>query len=318
MSDVESEAWAQKRARRRSDRRARAERRVAKPVAAVKDPLWKPRRTFGARVLRGLLIVAAALFAHGAVLGSFFGANAVLGGKRTEDRGNEPIQVTMVEPPPPEPEPEPEVEAAPEPRPKPKPKPKPRPKRRRRPKPRKTPPPPDPTDAPAEAEPPPKKKKARRIVGLNMSSTAKGGSGPAFAVGNTRMGRTAERAENPDDAQPLPKGRAPRRKNRRATRLPIGAGGPKLTKPKYAGPRLEPEYPDDYRAQNLEAKITLEVTIGADGRVKKARVVKGSPYEKFEAAALATARRQRWVPAQRGGEPVRYTITYAYFFKLKD
>ena len=174
----------------------------------------------------------------------------------------------------------------------------------------------DPIDLPKEPPKPPKK--ARRIVGLSLGSTTQGSGGPSFAVGNTRMGSTDRVAEDPRAAQRLSPEPAAARTNRRATRLPIGLGGGGLSKPKYAGRRLQPAYPEDYRAQNLETKVTVEVRIGPRGRVTKARVVSGSPYKKFEEAALKTARRQRWVPAKRDGKPIPYTITYTYFFTLKD
>lgn len=315
--------WREARAQARALRRARAQALATRPLAshAVPDPLARGRRTAASTLARVALTVLAALSAHGLVLGGFVFAHSMLGVSRGPDPRNVPIELVMVEPPPPPPvEPEPAPEVEPEPEAPPAPEPKAPPKKRRERKPKAAPPPPqDPIDA--RPEPPPKRQKeVRRIVGLSLQSTVKGGSGPSFAVGNTRMGATDDTAQDPNAVEEDSPNGGPRaaQTNRRASRLPIGLGGRTVEKPKFAGPRLEPTYPEDYRAQNLEAKITLEVTIGPDGRVTKARIVSGSPYEKFEAAALAMAKKQRWVSAKRGGEPIPYTLTYSYFFTLKD
>ncbi|MBX2813469.1 MAG: energy transducer TonB [Myxococcales bacterium] len=251
----------------------------------------------------------AATVTHGAVIGAFLSANAVLGGTRGEEQKPEPIEVAIIKEPEPEPEPILEPEPIPEPEPVPTQKP-----RRKPPRPRRAPPPPDPIDIPDD--PPPKpKKKARRIVGLSLESTTRGGNGPSFAVGNTRMGRTATVTEtSPESVTKL----VPKRRNRAATRLPIGLQGSGLSKPKYAGRRLQPDYPEIYRAQNLEAKVTVGVTIDTNGKVTKARLIASSPHTLFNDAALRTARRQRWVPAKRDGRPILFSISYSYFFTLKD
>ena len=303
--------WGAARAETRRHQKVRALARVERPPPPVKDPLARPRRRRAARIGAVLALIGGAVGLHAMVLGGFFGARALFGGDRQKPPEPPPIQLvvteTVVEP---EPEPVVEPEPAPAPEaPKPEPKPKRRPKRRRR-----APPPPDPVDVEPAPEPPPKKK-VRRVVGLSLGSTAKGGEGPSFAVGNTRMGQTGRTADDPD-AETL-KGR-PRAasSNRRATRAPIGLGGPKLDKPKFAGPKLEPKYPEAFRAQAPKVRIKVRVVIGKRGRVREAEVVAGSPNAAFEEAALATARRQRWVPARRGGEPVEYTLTYSYLFNF--
>ncbi len=309
-------SWAHARASAREARKRRAAARVVAPIrSAGRDPLSRRKVGWALSVAGAAAVLGAALLAHAFVLGGFYGVTAAFVSDKKPDPRNVPIELTMVTPP--EPEPEPEPVAEPEAEPEPKPEPKPRPKPPVKPKPEKTaPPPPDPTDAPPE---PPKDppKKVRRIVGLNLESTAAGGDGPSFGVGNTRMGRSAETAEDPSAAKPIPKG-SPPPAQRKATRAPVASGGPSIVKPKFAGPRLEPKYPDDYRAQGLEATVTVEIVIGADGRVKRSRIVSGSKHEKFQEAALLVAKKQRWVPAKRDGEPVEFTITIPYRFTLKD
>ena len=319
--------WRDQKSAERAEKRTLMLRRVEAPVpATIADPLARPRP--GQRMGRvtaataGLFVAAG--FAHGTVLAAFLGASMVLGGSKASRPKPQRITARIVQAPePPVVQPLPEPKPLPEPPPEPEaPKASPRPKRpKATPKPKRKPikkNKPIPADPINLDKPKPKpKRKARRIAGLSLGSTAKGGKGPAFAVGNTRMARTERVAENPLTPKTLPNEPAPRI-NRKASRLPIGYGGSTLTKPKYAGQRIEPHYPEDYRAQNLEAEITVEVIIGPKGRVKTARIIAGSAYKKFEKEALATARQQRWVPAKRDGRPIRYTLSYTYYFTLKD
>ena len=167
--------------------------------------------------------------------------------------------------------------------------------------------------------PPPTKAKPRRIVGLSLGSTVKGGNGPAFGVGNTRMGKTEKTAAKPDEAKPLPKTKEkppPQRVNRVATRVPTAEC--KLKRPLPKGPQLEPPYPKEYEAQELEARVVLELRISVDGRVKSAKVVKPSRYTKFNENAVATAKKQRFTPATCGGKPQELVISYAYKFEMPD
>lgn len=302
----------------RATRRSRVLERVRVPIPSKlkdADPLVHTRRS-NAGALVAAVFVASAIMLHGVVLGAFFAAGAVVSrfsvkNEVVDDR----IEVAVVEPPPPPPPPPPapppEVEETQEPEQKPKPKPE-----------VVKPPPPDPIDIPKEPPPPaPEPKKApRRIVGLNLESTVEGGSGPGFAVGNTRMGKTAEKAEDPTEAKPLPK---PQKKeipppaNRAATRIPTKREV-KLVKPKPIGGMKTPPFPELYKAQGLEADVTVRVRIDATGKVTEVEIVAPSKHPEFNENAKKTARAQRFSPATRDGEPIEYTITFTYRFRLVD
>ncbi len=212
----------------------------------------------------------------------------------------------MIETPPPPPEPEPALEPTPEPEPAPKPKARPRP------------PPADPIDLPPEPTPPPKQDPPRRIVGLSLESTTEGAGGPSFGVGNTRMGKTERIAEDPTEAKPLEK---PAQKilpvNRAATRIPT-ASRSVLVKPKPIGGMREAPFPDLYKAQGLEADVTVRVRIDREGRVSEAEVVSAAAQPEFNRVATATARAQRFEPATRDGQAIEFTITFTYRFRLVD
>lgn len=312
--------YRQSRAEARVAKRARVQARVTAPIPEAlraQDPLRHAGRA-SAVVLT--LLAAAALLAHVVVIGALWVAGSALAAlnDKIPDPRNQPIELTVLEPPPPPPpveppppEPEPEPEVKPEPKPKPKPPP---------------PPPPDPIDVPKEPPPPPPpsdKPPPRRIVGLSLESTVQGGSGPSFGVGNTRMGQTAKTAASPTEAKPLPKTTAPPppppKTNRTATRVPTDDC--KLQQPLPSGPTLEPNYPKEYEAQELEAKVVLELRIGKDGRVLDAKVIKPSQYVKFNDNALNIVKRQRFTPASckgREGSERELTIPWTYTFVLPE
>ncbi len=294
--------------------RSRANQRVVAPVPEAirqQDPLRRPakKRGWEALLLAGLLIGAVGV--HVGLVGVLYAAGSVAAMFKPAKKVNEPITMTMVQPPPPPPpEPPPPPPPAPEPEaPKPKPKPKPE---------APPPPPPDPIDQPKEPPKEPPKEQPKRIVGLNLESTTEGGSGPSFAVGNTRMGNTEKTAEDPNAVKTLQKGpvEPPPPKNQAATRTP---GGGKITPPKVArGGLKKPPYPDIYRERDLEAEVVVQVTIDKSGKVKGVKLLKPSPYPEFNKSVEDTVRAERFEPAVRDGEPIEFTISLTYKFTLND
>ncbi len=310
----------------RAERRARAVSRVKAPIPAdlkAQDPLIHAEPSFAKKLgwVGGVVVLAGVL--HVVALVSLGIAATVMRGAGPENTiDNEPIEIAVVkEEPPPPPPPPVEVEPEPEPEPEPE-KPKPPPPKPP-PKPKKAePPPPDPIDVPKDAPPPPPpsdKPPPRRIVGLSLESTVGGGDGPAFAVGNTRMGATEKTAAEKTEVKELPKTNAPppppAKVNRRATRVPVA--NVKFVAPKYKK-RVEPNYPEEYRAQNLEGIVTVQVTVREDGRTADVKILKPSPYPKFNDAALAAAKATLFEPATRGGKPVKHTLSFSYRFTFSD
>lgn len=324
MSRRSAESYAGRRARERAERAQRAASHVAQPVDAgsVPDPM-RPRPSRAARWVGWMV---AAVILHVVTAGVFVGVSAAmsqLGDRRDLDADRVEIQIVEVRPPEPEPEPEPEV-VEPEPEPEPEAPPQPEPPK---PKPPPREPPPEPTPSADPIDPPPtppepKEPPPRRIVGLNLESTVEGGAGSSFAIGNTRMGKTDEVAEDPNAAKTLPKGEpAQRGQNQSATRIPAltsGSGsGRGVSKPKPLS-RPEPEYPPMYESQGLEADVVVKVTLNEEGRVTEASVVTPSPHEKFNENALASARKTRFTPATKDGKPIPWTLTYTVRFRLPE
>lgn len=304
--------YSHKRRQKRAAMQARAHAWVVHPVAGPlleRDPLLRAASSGWRRLGYGVLMLLCAALLEGGV-GALLGVGAQLWRSQADvSAKNQQIEIEVVDiPPPPEDVPEVETEdPAPYVPPKPKSKPKPKPKKPKpKPKP-KEPPPPDPIDVP-KAPSPKTAAKPRRIVGLSLDSTsARGGSGPTFAVGNTRMGNTAKQAEDPNTVQKLV--------NKASNRIPT-ARVP-VSRPKRLG-QIKPVYPALLNQQGLEADVVLRITVNATGEVVEVVVVRGALYPEFNDAAVAAAKKQRYAPATRGGKAIPFTFRYTTRFRLDD
>ena len=295
---------------RRTDARRLIAARTTRPLTPEQrafDPLGRGRGSNGRKLALALLVVLASVAVHlGAV-----GLGILLRGNVGRGRVHEEVTIEMRPPPPPLPPPE--NKPTPEP-------PPPIEKPTRPPPPKAVKPPPPPPATPA----PPPKTAPVRVVGLSLESTTEGGSGPTFAVGNTRLGDTDTRAKAPKDVGPAPAGNStlpaaggPGRSNQVATRLP--AGDLKYTNPKFrGGQKRQPPYPPLLRSQGIEGDVTVWVTIDETGKVTNVKILKSSSYPEFDEAARATALSQEWEPGARAGVPMAMPLSYTYKFRLED
>jgi protein TonB len=215
-----------------------------------------------------------------------------------------PIEIAVVEkekpPPPPPPPPEEKKEEPKKPDP-------PKVVKKAVPVPKEAPPPPPKQEElpppPNEPPPPDAKPQAPIMIGISMSSTTTAG-GFAAPVGNTLYGSAPKVAPNPTDVKPYtsPTGRyVPPAK---VTRLPELVADVKA------------EYPPEARKLDLEGQVVLRLTIGADGKVEKATLIKGAGHG-FDEAALKAVERFRFKPGTEGDEPIVTEITYTYTFILE-
>jgi periplasmic protein TonB len=291
-----------KRAQRTAARRlVRARTRIAlTPQQRAVDPLGHGRRRPWTRLAEALsaLLMAAAIHV-GVVVGTAFIAGR---GPARQRKLEQAIRVEVREPPrplPPRPPLPPRIEKSTleTPAPKPRPKPTGRPQTEKL--------------QPQPPAPPPKQTPVR-VVGLSLESTTEAGNGPTFAVGDTRVGQTADRAASPH-GDGVPAGLAAPL-NRPATRIPVQ--GVKYTSPKMRR-KVEPTYPETLKAQGLEADVTVLVSIGVRGQVLAVEIVKGSPYPEFNQAARATALKQEFEPELRDGVPIASTLSWVYRFRLE-
>ena len=178
-----------------------------------------------------------------------------------------------------------------------------------------------------EAPPPePEKKAPPRIVGLNFESTVGegNGDGPAFAVGNTRMGETdivaVKKEDVPKEAPGPVKGTAKptvANQNQKATRLPVAGVLRVGAKVKYS-PNPDDYYPPTLRAQMVEDTVPVVVTIDKEGKVIKVIILKPSIYPEFNERAKELAMKVLYEPETINGEAIETTIRQTIRFELKD
>jgi periplasmic protein TonB len=300
---------------KRQGTRERIHARVVHPIDTPRllpDPLER-RESRALSAFAAIRIVVAAGVIHAAVILSF----AVIGylmGQQTAYPPPERLTVRVIETPPPPPPvvEEPPVEAAPV---VPEFQPVAPPKRPDSPakEPAKT------EDAPELApEPDPA---PRRIVGLSLESTVEG-TGPAFATGTSRMGRTDPRATDPTQArrapaaEPAPTAASqPGVGQRAASHIPTR--DTQFEKPKRLKPN-RPEFPAALKAQGIEGDVTVRVDIAASGAVTSVIIVSSSGYPAFDDAAKRAAASERFAPAIRDGNPVPFSLSYSYRFRIED
>jgi periplasmic protein TonB len=82
--------------------------------------------------------------------------------------------------------------------------------------------------------------------------------------------------------------------------------------------RVPPQYPRAAARAGITGVVTVQVTVGPDGRVQDAQIVKADPRGYFEQAALRSARQSQFRPRIVGGEPVTQTGTYDIVFTLES
>lgn len=103
------------------------------------------------------------------------------------------------------------------------------------------------------------------------------------------------------------------------TSSPTIAAEPALVEPavdpRYAD-ALQPAYPAEERRAGREARITVRVLIGMDGRVKQIEPVGAAPDSFFQSTRRQALARWRFRPGTRGGIPVEAWRTMTVRFVL--
>ena len=114
------------------------------------------------------------------------------------------------------------------------------------------------------------------IAGISMTSTVKGGGSGGFSVrvGNTLMAKASKEFVKPEDVKRLDY-------NSKPTPLAIVSTMPRLLKD------FKVPYPEAARHDGVEGKVVMELEILRNGRVGKAKLLKGIGYGLDEAALAA-------------------------------
>jgi periplasmic protein TonB len=78
---------------------------------------------------------------------------------------------------------------------------------------------------------------------------------------------------------------------------------------------LAPVYPALARTARVEGLVIIEATIGTDGRVRDARVLRSIPL--LDAAALEAVRGWEYTPTRLNGVPIAIVMTVTVNFRLR-
>ena len=169
----------------------------------------------------------------------------------------------------------------------------------------------------------PPKAQPARVVGLSFESTvgegAGEGEGPAFGVGNTRMGETAKTAAPPKEVPKTTINKGPTTvkpvANAVATRIPMAGVVFAQAKRKK---EVKPEFPPTLKTQGIEGDVPVIVWVNEAGKVTAVKILKESPYPEFNEAAKKAAMADEFEPATRNGVPTATTLKYNVSFRLVD
>ena len=78
--------------------------------------------------------------------------------------------------------------------------------------------------------------------------------------------------------------------------------------------RVEPDYPEEARAQGIQGPVVLDVRIGQDGSTQEVKVASGNPL--LAEAAMAAVKQWRFKPHLVDGRPVQMQTRITLNFKL--
>ena len=81
---------------------------------------------------------------------------------------------------------------------------------------------------------------------------------------------------------------------------------------------IRPSYTDAAMKAHIEGSAWVQAIVGADGRVERVRLVKSlDPVNGLDEEALKAARQWTFIPATRGGQPVRALAMMELTFTLR-
>jgi protein TonB len=80
----------------------------------------------------------------------------------------------------------------------------------------------------------------------------------------------------------------------------------------------KPPYPLTAFKAKQEGKVVLELEVLEDGAVGQVRLAQSSTVESLDESALATVKKWRYSPAQKGGQIVKQWIRVSILFELKS
>ena len=105
--------------------------------------------------------------------------------------------------------------------------------------------------------------------------------------------------------------------------VPVSSSAPKLSAPAPANAvivpsrllqRVNPSYPQAAKQYRIEGAVSLSATIGADGRVKEAKVLNGPPM--LREAAVSAVKQWKYAPSTVNGRAVESSVEIVLQFRM--
>ncbi len=88
--------------------------------------------------------------------------------------------------------------------------------------------------------------------------------------------------------------------------------------PPKAESLVQPTYPEEARKAGVEGKAIVEVTVGADGVMRRCSLVVISGNASLDEAALQAVHVSKFAAGTRDGKPVEMKVRVPFQFKLAD
>ena len=96
---------------------------------------------------------------------------------------------------------------------------------------------------------------------------------------------------------------------------PVFDGGDAYNFAKWVNSNLN--YPEEAKKNNIEGRVTLQFTVGADGVVRDVEVLR-SVNDLLDAEAVkVVSESPKWEPGTQDGKPVPVQFVFPIIFKLK-
>ena len=89
-----------------------------------------------------------------------------------------------------------------------------------------------------------------------------------------------------------------------------------VEQPPSVAVQITPDYPQRARRMSVEGRVDVRLVVDETGKAQACAVYKAEPAGYFEEAALAAARRTRFIPGKLRGRPVNTLVHISFVFVL--
>ena len=76
-------------------------------------------------------------------------------------------------------------------------------------------------------------------------------------------------------------------------------------------------YPDIAKENGIQGRVTLQFTVGTDGKVSGVKVLRGVDPSLDKEAVRVVSSSPKWTPGKQRDRPVKVTYTFPVIFQLK-